>query len=84
VRDNRTAADFNRPSSDFGCSAVLPSPDRFWCPTSRKINAAAATGGPPNYLGVFLSVRHTNISGLFGQSKTFKDQTIIRIEPLQP
>jgi hypothetical protein len=75
-------SDLSRPSSDFGCTSS--SPDRYWCPTSRKISASAANGGPPSYLGVYLSVKHTNISGLFGQSKTFKDQTIIRIEPMQP
>jgi Flp pilus assembly protein TadG len=79
-----TASDFTRPSSDFGCSTTVPSPDRFWCPTSRKIAASASSGGPPDYIGVYVKVTHRNIFKFWRSSFTFTDQTIIRIEPLVP
>jgi Flp pilus assembly protein TadG len=77
-------SDFARPSTDFGCKVSPPSPDQFWCPSTRRINARVSTGGPPNYLGVYVKVRHDNITGFFGSGYTFTDQTIIRIEPTQP
>ena len=79
-----TPTDLNRPSSDFGCSATTPSPDRFWCPTSRKIAASTAGGGPPDYIGVYVKVTHRNIFKIWRSTFTFTDQTIIRIEPHVP
>ncbi len=74
-------ADLLRPSSDFGCSATTPSPDRFWCPSTRRINASVSTGGPPNYLGVYVKVKHKALTSFLGTSVTFTDQAILRIEP---
>lgn len=73
--------DFVRPSSDYGCSVTTSSPDRFWCPSTRRINASASTGGPPNYLGVYVKVRHNAISSFLGTGVTLTDQAILRIEP---
>lgn len=79
-----TPADFARPASEFGCGLTPPAPDRFFCPTSRKINASAANGGPPSYVGVYVKLRHDYLTNLFGSSQTYTDQTVLRIEPRQP
>jgi Flp pilus assembly protein TadG len=79
-----TPTDFARPTTDFTCSATLPSPDKFWCPNSRKIAASTASGGPPDYIGVYVKVTHRNIFKIWRSSFTFTDQTIIRIEPRLP
>jgi len=79
-----TAADLARPTSDYGCQVALPSPDRFWCPSTRRINASASTGGPPNFLGVYVKVRHNAITRFLGSGVTFTDQAILRIEPQEP
>lgn len=76
-----TAADLTRPSSDFGCSTSLPSPDRYWCPSTRKIAASAAGGGPPSYLGVYVKVHHSAITKALGNGIDFKDQAVLRLEP---
>jgi hypothetical protein len=56
-------------------------PSRFWCPTDRKTAATAAAGnGPPDFLGVWVQVRHPWITGLFGQSVVLTSQTINKIE----
>ncbi len=67
--------DFDLEADDFGCSSV--SPDRFWCPTDRN----AALNDPPDYVGIWVSVQHDYVTGLFGGSSTITDQTIMRIEP---
>jgi hypothetical protein len=81
-----TAADFSRPSSQFGCGTS--SPDQYWCPSSRLVGASApATGtatGPPDYIGVYIKVVHPNVTGLFGSSYTYTDSTVIRIEAQTP
>jgi Flp pilus assembly protein TadG len=74
-------ADLARPATDYGCQTSLPSPDRFWCPSTRRINASVATGGPPNYLGVYVKTRHNSITRFLGSGVTFDDQAILRIEP---
>jgi hypothetical protein len=79
-----TPADWNRPSTDFGCKPAVPSPDLSWCPTTRKISASVASGGPPDYIGVYVKFTHNNIFKILKPQFVFRDQTIIRIEPLQP
>jgi hypothetical protein len=71
-------ANFTAPSSQFGCGASAL--DRFWCPTTRKVAASVANGGPPDYLGVFVKVRHNNITSLFGSGYTFTQDSVARIE----
>lgn len=65
--------------SEFGCRADR-NLDRYWCPTTRK-SAVAGTNGPPDYVGVWIKVNHKWVTGLFGQSLTFTDSTVMRIEP---
>lgn len=70
-----TAADLARPASDFGCGPSAP--DRYWCPTVRK----TAQSDPPDYVGVYVRVTHRHPTGLLGQSRTFTDNYVMRIEP---
>jgi Flp pilus assembly protein TadG len=65
------------------CSAVgpPPSPQRFWCPTWRKTAVKATNGnGPPDYLGVYIKVRHPWITGLFGSSVVITNTSITHLE----
>ncbi len=72
------ASDLTRPSTQFGdCTASSSTPDRFWCPTSRKIAASA----PPDYVGVYITSRYDSITGIFGKNFNFSEQTIYRLEP---
>ncbi len=77
-----TAADLNRPSSDFGCSAT--SPDRSWCPTTRVVSASGNSGAGPDYLGIYVQVLHPSATGLFGPSFTFKQSMVLKIEAETP
>lgn len=72
-----TPADFGRPETDFGCSTTTPSPDRFFCPTSRDV----ALSDPPDYVGVYVVTRYEYFTGMFGDGRTFAEETIYRIEP---
>jgi hypothetical protein len=78
-----TTADWARPATDFGCDNTAE-PDNYWCPTTRKIAASSSSGGPPDYVGVYVKMTHRNIFKLFAKTFVFEDQTIIRIEPKQP
>jgi hypothetical protein len=68
-------SDFSRPSSDFTCTGSAP--DRFWCPTDRVDRQS----GPPDWIGVYVEVRHDYVTGLFGSTRMIKDTTVMRIEP---
>jgi Flp pilus assembly protein TadG len=55
-----------------------------WCPTIR-LAAATATGtapkGPPDYIGIYLRVNHTYLTGLFGRTKVAEQTMVTRLEP---
>jgi hypothetical protein len=70
--------DLSATSSSFGCAPTAL--DRFWCPASRKVAESAAGGGPPDYVGVYVKVRHDHLTGLFPSEYTFTDDTVLRIE----
>ena len=56
--------------------------NRFWCPSVRKYAATATDGhGPPDYVGIFIQIKHPWITGLFGSSIVMTRSTIIKIEP---
>jgi len=70
----------------FRCQTTGPhadaSPDRFWCPTTRKDARTSINGnGPPDYVGVYMSIEHPWITKIFGNQKSLDDQSVIRIEP---
>jgi Flp pilus assembly protein TadG len=77
-----TAADLARPITNFGCFTGTPvlSPDRFWCPTTRK-SALTAPDGPPDYVGIYIEVRHQRVAGLVGSTKFVSDYAVLRLEP---
>ena len=60
----------------FGCKPT--SPDRYWCPTERKVTQPI---GGPDYVGVYMRVEHKWVTKLFGSVKTLENKSIIRLEP---
>jgi hypothetical protein len=76
-----TEADLARPATDFaGSTCSASAPDRHWCPTSR-LARQSGTGGPPDYLGVWVRVRHDFVTNFFGGSLTITDNAVMRLEP---
>lgn len=74
-------ADLDRLDTDFaGGSCNATAPDRFWCPTSRKARQSGP-GGPPDYIGVWIRIRHDFITDFFGGSMTITDNAVMRLEP---
>lgn len=73
--------DFDDLASSFGCGPSAL--DRFWCPTGRKVASSVATGGPPDHIGIYVKVRHDNLTSLFGSGYDFTDDTVLRIEARQ-
>jgi hypothetical protein len=73
-----TSANLSAPSSSFGCGAGAL--DLSWCPTTRVIDQGAAAG--PDYMGVWISVNRTYMSGLFGTNGyKITDWAVFRLEP---
>lgn len=60
---------------DFGCAAG--DLDRFWCPAARKIRIS----DPPDFIGVYIQVLHTGITGGWPITRVFHDSVIMGIEP---
>jgi len=74
------SGDLNRPSSDFGCLSATAL-DGYWCPNTRKTALTAASGGPPDFVGVWMSTTHHMVSGLVGTNRVLTDRSVLRIEP---
>jgi len=73
-----TGTNLTSASSLFGCGAG--DLDIPWCPTTRVVDQASVNG--PDYVGVYVSVKRTYISGLFGKNGyTITDSTVFRLEP---
>jgi hypothetical protein len=77
-----TASSLLLDQSQFGCQEMVlgdpvDSPDRFWCPRDREVS----TGTGLDYVGVYIRSSHDYITGLFGNSITFEDQMILKVEP---
>lgn len=64
------------PSSTWTCSGS--DPIRHYCPTGRRVSL---DGAGPDYLGVYVSVTHPWVTGLFGSSITMSEQSITKLEP---
>jgi hypothetical protein len=60
----------------FGCKPT--SPDRFWCPSARKVTQI---GTGPDYVGVWMKIRHPWVTKMFGNDVMLTDQSVIRLEP---
>ncbi len=74
------ASDLDRPETAFGCLSATAL-DGYWCPTSRKTALTASTGGPPDYVGVWIKTRHRMVTGLVGQNRMLLEHSVQRIEP---
>lgn len=74
-----TVSDFDRPVEDFDCQGSAP--DRYWCPQDRKTALTKESGGPPDYIGVYVVVRHTRIVPLVGSDKLLSEHSVNRLEP---
>lgn len=74
-------SDFATPKSEFGCKPAPVTLDRYWCPSARKTAQTAASGGPPDFIGVYMKATHAYFTGFFGSAVTLTDQAIIQIEP---
>jgi hypothetical protein len=70
-----TNADLNRPQSNFDGTAS--SPDRFWMPSKRKDRLS----DPPDYVGVWIKVRHEAVTGFLPLTKDLEEEVVMRIEP---
>lgn len=84
-----TSGAMNLAETEFGCRADR-NLDRYWCPTATTATTPSQTGrkvamsganGPPDYVGVWIKVNHTWLTGLFGRNLTFTDSTVMRMEP---
>lgn len=64
-------------SANYGCNYT--SPDRFWCPASRKI----ALTDPPDFVGIYIEIRHTGVTGVIGMTRDFSDEYVMRLEPVR-
>ena len=75
-----TPASFAEPKTKFGCQAAY-NLDRYYCPTSRKVALSAATGGPPDIVGVWITLTHRYYTGFLGRSTSvITDQAVITVE----
>jgi hypothetical protein len=79
---NRT---LNQSKIWFGCVTTGPnagqSPDRYWCPSSRKDARSDNNRSGPDFVGVYMKARHNFVTGMFGRTAVISDQSVIQIEP---
>jgi hypothetical protein len=71
--------DFGLGEDQYGCDATanpIPDPDRHWCPTDRIVSV-----GELDFVGVYMRVSHTYLTGLFGSTVTFEDSSVLKVEP---
>jgi len=62
----------------FNCTTALPAKPCGWSPTSRK---NGPTAFDIEYLGVYIKMKHTNLTGLIGSNNTIEVAKISRLEP---
>ena len=72
-----TPADFDAEKSKFGCVSG-ENLDKYWCPTTRKVTL---TGTGPDYVGVWMTVKHQTLTKMFVTVQTLTDQSVIQLEP---
>lgn len=53
--------------------------DRFWCPSTRANNQGSVGG--PDYVGVYVRIKHATKTKLFGPTMVVEDQAVMRVEP---
>ncbi len=72
-----TPADFSKPKDRWACLSS-ESLDKAWCPTTRKVSRS---GAGPDYVGVWMKIRHPWLTRMFGATLTLTDASVIRLEP---
>lgn len=70
--------DFEREREDFGC-VDGEGLDEYWCPMDRQVVLTSTTG--PDFVGVWMKVRHPWVTGMFGSEVTLTDSSVIQLEP---
>lgn len=70
-------ANLNDDPYNFACR--VSSSDRYWCPTTRKVNLS----DPPDYVGIYIEIEHKGITGVLGPSITMNDEVVVRLEPVR-
>lgn len=69
---------FVNDNTKWSCiTSGAPSPDRYWCPTTRIASQATGT----DYVGIHIEYSHAWLTGLFGTSKDLTDNITFRVEP---
>src|SRR4051812_5565151 len=56
-------------------------PIAYYRSDTRKVHRDAATGGPRDYVGVYVEVLHPWVTGLFGKNITLSDTSVTQLEP---
>jgi Flp pilus assembly protein TadG len=75
------AAQLAQYPNSFGCASG--SWDASWCPGTRVVSQSGNGGSGPDYLGVYISTKHSNVTGFF-HSMTLQDAAVMRLEPQSP
>lgn len=71
-----TTASFSIAKNLWGCKSG--GPDATWCPNKRKVTLS---GTGPEYIGVFMKIRHPWLTRMFGNDVILTDKSVIRLEP---
>jgi len=66
--------------TSFECQ---PNWDSQWCPSARVVSQSGNDGSGPDYLGVYISVHETSVTGWF-HAMTLDDAAVMRLEPQTP
>jgi hypothetical protein len=64
--------------AEFDCDASSPS--HYYCPTTRK-TAVQGPNGPPDYVGVYVQMQHSYLTGMFGSGVPITRTSVVRLEP---
>jgi len=78
-----TVAQMNSSTGDaWKCQS--PDPIQYWCPSTRNVSMSGNSGTGPDYLGVYIQMKHPYITGFFGKSVTLSATSITKLEPVTP
>jgi Flp pilus assembly protein TadG len=73
-----------RTSTDFDCSPTTTDVANGWCPDARfsgLTSGGTPNNGPPDWVGVYIEVTHTYVTGFLGRTKLLSDTFVVQIEP---
>ncbi|HEY6531886.1 MAG TPA: TadE/TadG family type IV pilus assembly protein [Acidimicrobiales bacterium] len=78
-----TVSDLQSTTGD-AWTCASPDPIQYWCPTTRKVALSSNSGNGPDYLGVYIQMKHNYITGFFGKSVTLSASSVTKLEPATP